>query len=246
MVLQNYDFSLKAIASRTQRHADDFDTSRPNPNRTDRLFIGSQLTYKGLRKHYPYVFALIQEDENREDPDVPFQDFDYNTQYYGIGIYGDVIPNLRYWGEFMFQTGTTFGSFATDDRDDIDAQALNVGFEYYGQARCRPKFSVEYGWAEGDKDRKSVTETMFGNVSGTNDTQFSDSAISTPVILLRRFFPISILSASEPLFGRSWECMRFSSAWKSAQIFSFIGKMQRVARSPISAQTSPMSTWVTK
>lgn len=172
MVLQNYDFSLKAIASRTQRHADDFDTSRPNPNRTDRLFIGSQLTYKGLRKHYPYVFALIQEDENREDPDVPFQDFDYNTQYYGIGIYGDVIPNLRYWGEFMFQTGTTFGSFATDDRDDIDAQALNVGFEYYGQARCRPKFSVEYGWAEGDKDRKSVTETMFGNVSGTNDTQF--------------------------------------------------------------------------
>lgn len=172
MVLQNYDFSLKVITSRTQHNADDFDTSRPNPNRTDRLFIGSQLTYKGLRKHYPYVFSLIQEDDNREDPDVPFQDFDYNTRYYGLGIYGDVIPNLRYWGEFMLQTGTTFGRFATDNRDDIGAQALDVGLEYYGQARCKPKFSVEYGWAEGDKDRTSVTETMFGNRPGTHDTQF--------------------------------------------------------------------------
>ena len=133
MVLQNYDFSLKAIASRTQRHADDFDTSRPNPNRTDRLFIGSLLTYKGLRKHYPYVFALIQEDENREDPDVPFQDFDTIRNIMASAYTVMSFPNLRYW-EFVFQTGTTFGSLQRTTAM-IDAQALNVGFEYYGQAR---------------------------------------------------------------------------------------------------------------
>jgi hypothetical protein len=171
-LLENYDFSWKVIASRTKHHEDDFDTSRPNSNRTDRLFLGSQLTYKGLRKHYPYVFVLIQEDENREDPNVPGQDFDYNSQYYGLGMHGQVIPNLRYWGEFIFQTGTTFGSFSTLDRDDIDSQALDVGLEYYFQLPCKPKLSFEYAWAEGDQDRASVTQTMFGNTPGTIDTQF--------------------------------------------------------------------------
>jgi len=171
IILQNYDFSFKVIGARSPHHDPDFDTSRPNPSRTARYFLGSQITYKGLRKHYPYVFVLIQEDENREHPENPFQDFDYNSQYYGLGIYGQVIPNLRYWGEFIFQTGTTVGSFSTQ-RDDIDSQAFDVGLEYYFQARCKPKLSFEYAWAEGDKNRGSVTQTMFGNMPGTYDTQF--------------------------------------------------------------------------
>jgi hypothetical protein len=172
IMLENYDFSLKVIAARTPHHDDDFDTSRPNPNRTDRLFLGSQFTFKGLRKHYPYVFVLVQEDENREDPNVPFQDYDYNSQYYGVGIYGQAVSNLRYWGEYIFQVGTDFGIFESQDRDDIDAQALDVGLEYYFQARCKPRISFEYAWAEGDPDRFSVTETMFGHIPGSYDTQF--------------------------------------------------------------------------
>jgi hypothetical protein len=162
-------FDWKAQLLKTVESQADFDGSRPGSGSSRRYFLGTELRYLGLGKHQIYAMNLLQRDHNGEEPEDPAQDFDYDSQHYGLGVRGQFWPTVRYWGEGLYETGRSYASGATGDREDIRAWGSDVGIEWLPVVWSRPRFSLEYMFGSGDEDRGSVTNTVGGNQAGTDD-----------------------------------------------------------------------------
>jgi hypothetical protein len=181
------DWGGLIFGSQSIRHFDNIDRSVPGFTRSDREFAGVQLEYERLDHHRPYAFAVIQRDRTNETPNDILQEYDYDSEYWGIGIRGEAlfgrgdcavgIQNLQYFAEFIFQTGESISdddipATISDDAEDIESWAMDVGVIYYPEHRTKPRVLLEYARASGDDDRFSPQNTILGNAPGSDDESF--------------------------------------------------------------------------
>lgn len=162
--------SLMGLVARSLPHQDNLDLSVPNGKRSGRMFYGLEGRYLGIRDHGLYSFLLFEQDDADEDPLEADRDYKYNAQYYGGGVEGKVLANLRYVTEVVFETGHASRSASTD-HSEIRAWAMDASVTYDAQLPWQPTLYGEYAFGSGDADRTNVTDTTNGNTSG-RDTNF--------------------------------------------------------------------------
>jgi len=149
------------------------DRSAVVQSHSDRDFYGAQLTYAGLPRHEPFVYAVWNQDHTDERPRDRFQAYSYDTAYFGMGSRGQITRGLSYWAEGVFETGQSFPDSAIYNRESVAAYGLNGGLEYAFEHAMRPRVSLEYMFASGDADRVlSPTNALGGNRRGTRDRSF--------------------------------------------------------------------------
>ncbi|MBN1490663.1 MAG: alginate export family protein [Phycisphaerae bacterium] len=164
-------FEVTGLIGRSIGHIDDIENSRPNGS-MDRNFFGVQARYLGWEKHEPFVYVLWNDDQAGETPPIPFQNFTYDSFYVGLGSRGELLKNLRYTTEWVFEHGDSYGHLRSRTKDDINAWAFDVALEYLTQWPLKPRFVGEYMFASGDPDRiGSPTNSLYGNMRG-DDTSF--------------------------------------------------------------------------
>lgn len=163
-------WSLMGFVSRTLPHEDNVDLSVPGGKNSGRTFYGIEGKYLGIPNHGVYGYALFQRDDSDEDPEDRTRDYDYNSEYFGLGAEGKLLANVRYATEIILETGDSVTS-VTQQEQDITAWALDVSVTYDVQMPTQPTLYGEYTFASGDSDRTNVTNTVNGNASG-KDTSF--------------------------------------------------------------------------
>jgi len=166
------DFSFMGFAGRTVPGEDNIDPNAPDFSNSRRTFYGSQLSYLGLDRHQPYAFFVLQRDESEETSPVYLQDFRYDSSYYGVGSRGEVVRNLRYEAESLWEFGHSVANGQRGETEPIRAYAFDGELDYYMQRPMKPVLSTEYAYASGDGDRQSATSALLGNTAGTNDNAF--------------------------------------------------------------------------
>jgi len=165
-------FELTGFAGRTVGSSQDFDLSR-TATRTRRDLFGAQLKYLGFERHEPFAYAFRQRDRNREAAYRPFQRFDYDSFYVGLGSTGEIAKGLRYTTEWVYETGRSFGHRQFIHDNDIDAWAVQAELEYLFPGEHKARTAIEYVFGSGDPDRfASPTNTVGGNLGDLDDTGF--------------------------------------------------------------------------
>mgnify|MGYP005840485741 CR=1 FL=1 len=162
---------VTGLMARPIHSMSDLDQSRPTYGYADRSFWGIQTRYLGFEKHVPFAYVLWNEDQ-AHDPDWAWpQRFDYDSFYAGFGSKGELLKNLRYGTEWVFEQGHSY-RYGGGGRAPIEAWAFDATLEYLTQWRTRPRFIGEYMFASGDGDRRgSPTNAIGGNTRG-RDTSF--------------------------------------------------------------------------
>jgi hypothetical protein len=179
---------FKVFGARTLTDKENIDFSVPGFRSSRRYFYGAELKYNGLRRHQPFLYALIEEDDSGESPEDPFQDYAFDSRYFGIGSRGEIIKNLYYQVEGIKQGGKRFPEASVagiaPDKERIEAWAFDASLNYIYNIITHPSFSVEYAFGSGDSDRTGgpatgvdpsegrVTTTVPGNKEGTKERNF--------------------------------------------------------------------------
>lgn len=179
------DFAGTIFGGQSIRHFDNIDRSVPGFTNSEREFYAAQLEYERLDHHKPYAFAVAQRDRSNERPNDPSQEYDYDSEYYGVGIIGEALfgegesavglPNLQYFAEFILQRGKSYGVGATNfagGDDPIRSQAFDFGVVHYFRQPYKSRAYLEYARANGDTNRFSPQNSTLGNLSGTVDHGF--------------------------------------------------------------------------
>ncbi len=170
--VRHVDFSTRIIAAQTVRSISDIDRSRPGRGDSHRSFFGLQIDYQVMDRHQPYIFFLNQNDNNRENPENTTQEYDYNSEYLGLGIRGTIKTGLEYAAEFIRETGTSYANGAQWTTSNIRASGTLLHLRYLSPSKFSPRITVRYLHGSGDSDRGSVTNTAGGNQFGTDDKNF--------------------------------------------------------------------------
>ena len=147
--------------------------------RSDREFFGAEIEYQGWDRRDLYGYVVSQWDTSSDTPG----DQEFDSEYWGVGSTGELlfgdpgdpwgIPNLRYFGEFIVQSGQN-GTFV-GTREPIRSWAVDTGLNYYWDAPGRPRFTAEYARATGDPSRSfsgQPQDLLFGNQVGTSEKTF--------------------------------------------------------------------------
>ncbi|MBI4341952.1 MAG: alginate export family protein, partial [Candidatus Omnitrophica bacterium] len=155
---------------RTLPHEDNVDLSVPGGKNSGRTFYGMEGKYLGIPNHGVYSYVLFQRDDSDEDPEDLTRDYDYNSEYFGLGAEGKLLANVRYATELILETGDSVTSL-TQQEQDVTAWALDASVTYDVQLPTQPTIYGEYAFGSGDSDRSNVTNTVNGNLAG-KDTNF--------------------------------------------------------------------------
>jgi hypothetical protein len=167
------DFLVTSLFAKSIASYPNVDRSPPVQGHSGRRFFGVQAAYDGWQRHQPFVYALWNEDRTDERPKAAFQQYDYDTQYFGVGSRGDLAHNLNYWAEFVLETGRSFGDGDFRHRDRVHAWGWDFGIEYLFERPMRPRVAFEYMFASGDSNRLlSPTSAQGGNRGDREDTSF--------------------------------------------------------------------------
>ncbi len=180
---QNKWVGFKVFGARNLIDEENVDFSVPGFRSSRRYFFGAEVSYKGFKKHVPYLFALIQEDHSGENIEDLGQDYEYDSRYYGIGSRGQITNSLYYSIEGIMEDGKSYpeAGTATDgtglagspDTEHIDAWALAAFIHYSFNVVTHPNLSAGYAFGTGDSDRSAkVVTTTPGNREGTTDRNF--------------------------------------------------------------------------
>jgi len=161
---------VSGLMGRSFHTIKDIDRSRPHSDNMERNFLGIQTKYKGLEKHEPFAYIFWNDDQKSERR--PLQGFAYDSVYTGFGSRGELIKNLRYSTEWVFENGRSYGNRRYRHRDAIQAWAFDATLEYLSQWKLRPRFVGEYMFASGDGDRRGSPTNAIGGNSRGNDTGF--------------------------------------------------------------------------
>ncbi len=200
-------FDSTILMAQTIPSVRDIDISRPD-HHGRRDFMGLQVTLQALDRHVPYVFALKQTDNNREDPADATQNYDYNSNYYGLGVRGTIIPKFEYAAEYIQEKGKSYANGSATVKEDIKASAKLFHVRYLPSMKYSPFLTARYISGSGDKDRLSVTNTVGGNKLGTNDTNFlSFGYAMTGYVLNPRISNLNvtnILASIKPVQNKEW------------------------------------------
>ncbi len=163
---------LTALMGKTVGSSQDFDLSR-TAGRLRRTFLGGQLRYRGFERHEPFVYAFWQRDHNREAFPRPLQELDYDSFYFGLGSTGELISNLRYATEWVFETGASHSRRVFRPDNEIQAWAAGAELEYLFPSEHKTRASVEYVLGSGDSDRLvSPTNTLGRQRRDRGDNSF--------------------------------------------------------------------------
>ena len=93
-----------------------------------------------------------------------FQNFGYDSFYLGFGSKGEIVHNLNYWAEGVYESGHDFGDRGFAHRDYIEAFGWDFGIEKLFDLPLRPRLAGEYMFASGDAGRLfSPTNAAGGN-----------------------------------------------------------------------------------
>ena len=170
------NWNLKAFACQTRPYQDNLDYSVPGYDKNgERSFYAAQLDYLGIKDHILYTYFLIQRDRADEDPEDTAQEFDYNSEYYGLGATGKIFDKrIEYWAELIKETGEgyTDSSASTLTQADINAWGFDAGVKYRFDCWMHPAFDFEYAFGGGDPDRSKVDVTKSGGNTSGDDTNF--------------------------------------------------------------------------
>ncbi len=168
-----FNWQLTGLVGRTVGSSEDFDRSRPT-SRTRRMFFGAEMRYLGFDQHQPFAYVLWQEDQNHDNIPTPLQGYDYDSFYFGIGSQGELVRNLRYSTEWVWEWGRGYGDRRFAKKDIIRAWAFDFELEYLFDTPSQARASIEYMFASGDSDRLfSPTDTVGGNRDDFTDTGFN-------------------------------------------------------------------------
>ncbi len=163
----------------------DFDTSRPEfDDTTYRGHYGAMASVQ-VGRHRPYAYFLAQRDYNPNNEAVTLgiieTEYDYNSNYFGLGATGALTDRLVYTVEGVYENGsslsnsfsrTTFQPIDQTD-DDIEAWAGLVQLDYlFGDPR-RTRVGAGLIIASGDPDRGNTSDTFNGNDANTSDQAFN-------------------------------------------------------------------------
>lgn len=165
-----FDFELLGL--RSQPHEDDIDQSRPTADDQERYFAGGRVVFTGLGEHKPYAAVLIERDRMEEDPEFTSQDFEFDAEYYGAGLRGQVFPGLTYEVEAWIQRGERFAHLTIDDREEVRAHAFLGTADYVLAGPHRLRLGASYMVGSGDNNRFRITNSFLGNLAGTEDRAF--------------------------------------------------------------------------
>lgn len=169
-----FDFAVTGVFAKSIASYPNIDRSEAVDSHMARRFFGVQVAYEGFDNHRPFAYALWNDDYTDERPQDPFQNYSYDTQYFGLGSRGSLIPNLDYWTEWVWEAGHSFGNGNFLRRDYVEAWGWDVGLEYHWNVRMRPRVMAEYMFASGDADRLlSPTNAAGGNRNGRKDSSFN-------------------------------------------------------------------------
>lgn len=167
------DLRVQGLFGKSILNYPNIDRSEPVDSHMDRLFYGVQLAYEGWQRHVPFVYALWNNDRTDERPKDFFQNYSYDSFYLGFGARGEIVHNLNYWAEGVFESGRSFGHGSFLRRDYIEAFGADVGVEKIFDVPTRPRLVAEYMFAGGDGDRwHSPTNALGGNRRDRRDTSF--------------------------------------------------------------------------
>jgi hypothetical protein len=240
------NLSLNLIAGVTPVRTVDFDTSRPNFDRsTRRGFFGGMLNWSpdtpGFGTHHPFVYAISQQDFNTYNflaqGNIRTR-FDYNSYYIGVGSNGSLSDHLLYGVEATYEGGNTLSnSFAVSGlsilpvkqtRNDIQAFAGDIKLDYLLNDRHNSRISFEALAATGDKNRGNSSTTFNGSPPGKLDRSFNAFGLVNSGLA----FSPEVSSLGFLRIGASTYPLPDSTAFKRLQLgFDFFAyeKLQRNA-----------------
>jgi len=163
LTLSAYGFDFRGLAGRTVGSTPDFDLAR-TAERTSRAFFGSEVRYRHWDRHEPFAYALWQRDHNHESRPSLEQPFEYDSFYAGLGCVGELLPRLIYRTEGVFESGHSHADAGGRDANVIRAWAYDGELEYLLPGRYRPRVSLAYIFASGDRQR-DLSPTFSGGAS---------------------------------------------------------------------------------
>ncbi len=156
----------------------DFDTSRAAFNRkTKRGFFGALLRAQTDFGEV-YASALWSVDYNNDSvPRLPIGpvEFDYNPFYLGLGVNASLSNDWLLETELVFQAGhgTSDPLRSSQTREAIRALAARGELTYLFRDAGQSRAQLELLFATGDRDRLTATDTVGGNLAGTDDNAFA-------------------------------------------------------------------------
>ncbi|MCE9591602.1 MAG: alginate export family protein [Planctomycetes bacterium] len=179
------DITLEVVAGMTRDSITDIDSTRPGfDGDTHRGFYGAMLSYQVSPRHKPYVYGLVQVDQNSDETLIvgpTTTHFSYDSYYIGFGSEGSFTDRITYGIEAVYEGGQTLSS-STDDfgfpldqtMDPISAWAFDAQLNYLFADTNRSRLIGEVLYATGDDDRQtSTTDTFGGNKPNTTDHAFN-------------------------------------------------------------------------
>ncbi len=175
-------FTLETLAGVTpgDQSVTDFDASRADFNEeTWRGFFGGRLSYRTRSNEEFYTFVLAQVDYNEDSgsrPPLPVEvDFDYNSQYLGFGSTGSLFARMLYEAEFVYEFGESQSDplRGAQTGEDIGAFAARGQATWLFADANNSRAEFEAIFASGDRDRLVTSDTVGGNLSGTDDHSFN-------------------------------------------------------------------------
>ncbi len=193
-------WKCKGFIAHTLPHEDNIDGSVPGSSAgSDRLFYGFEGAYSGIPRHNFYSYLVVQRDYTDEEPEDPFHDYAYNSEYIGIGAHGDIVPSLHYLAEAIRETGSSY-IYESNEKADVDAWAGVFEVAYDWMAYSHPRFSFRYAFGTGDSGRASVTDTAYGNPAGRDNNFLYFGYIPTGYALSPRLSNLHFLKGSASFF----------------------------------------------
>lgn len=182
MTLDRWTFDAVAGITPSDESVVDFDTSRNQFNtNTRRGFFGGRVAYRTPSNHEFYGYYLRMQDYNDDLQHaratvIPGKfDFEYNGNYFGVGARGSFSTSLLYLAEFVYETGESQSDplRSVQRAEDISAYAARAQLTYLLRDKNRSRVEGELLLASGDDDRLVSTDTIGGNLRGSNDTGFN-------------------------------------------------------------------------
>lgn len=148
-----HDVRIDGLIGKTIASWPNIDRSEPVDTHSNRCLFGVQVRYEGFDNHVPFAYALWNNDRTDERPKDAYQQYSYDTQYFGFGSRGQIVRNLSYWAEFVFEQGHSYMNTTGIRRNHVDAWAWDAGLEYLFDGPMRPRIAGEYIFASGDSQR---------------------------------------------------------------------------------------------
>lgn len=150
------------------------DPSSPGSGRTKRWFTAAEFKYKRWKQTADF-FVLLNRDKNNESADpATGQKYRLDSEYYGLGLEGNIFSKLSYWSEFIMEQGSTYQNAAggTSKQVGLSAEALDVGLRYFWGGHLAPTLYAEYAYGSGDADRTGSGTSSKGGSTFGDDSIF--------------------------------------------------------------------------